>query len=390
MEEKNLIGAYGAWAAQIVGVARIIGREPGALSLRSGKFTDVDAWRSQARARVWERLAAPELPETPSVRVEESRVFDGLHVERLSWQLPYGPRTEAVFLKPAGTTERLPGILALHDHGGIKYFGWRKIAQAEEATHPLIREHRDDDYGGLAWANEIARRGYAVLVHDTFAFGSRRVRIAEVSEVLARGVQDPGPDETTEEIRAYNRWAGEHEHILAKSLFSAGTTWPALYLREDQVALSILCARSDVDAARVGCGGLSGGGLRTVYLAGLDDRIRCCFCAGFLTTWQDFLLHKSHTHTWMTYTPLLPRDLDFPEILGLRAPLPTLALHSTEDPLFTNAEVEISGQILQEVYTRAGAPEAFRLSCYSGGHKLDIPMQAEAFNWLDRWLAPNR
>ncbi len=382
MQEMNLIGAYGDWAAGLVG------RAPGALSLRSGKFADIDEWRRHACGRVWDCLAAPDLPDLPSVRTEWSGTVDGLHVEQLSWQLPYGPPTSAVLLKPADANPgaRLPGVLALHDHGGIKYFGWRKIAQGDVPAHPVIVEHRDDDYGGKAWANELARRGYAVLVHDTFAFGSRRVRVAEVSETIRRGAQDPGPDETSEEITAYNRWTGDHEHILAKSLFSAGTTWPAVYLREDQVALSVLCARPDVDAARIGCGGLSGGGLRTVYLAGLDDRVRCCFCAGFLTTWRDLVLTKNYTHTWMTYTPLLPRDLDFPEILGLRAPAPSLVLHSTEDPLFTNTEVDVSEEILADVYRRAGAPEAFRLARYPGGHKLDVPMQKEAFDWLDRWI----
>jgi dienelactone hydrolase len=378
----NMIGAYGPWAAQLVG------REPGACSLRSGRFTDLDAWRQQARARVWDCLLAPELPPLPAVTVEWTGIYDGLHAEKLSWQLPYGPRTEAVLLKPAGADaqEKLPAILALHDHGGLKYFGWRKIAQIEETMHPILRAHRDDDYGGLAWANEAARRGYAVLVPDTFPFGSRRVRIADVPTAIARGSEDPGPEETPESIAAYNRWASDHETIMAKALFCAGTTWPGVYLREDQVALGLLCARPDVDTARVACGGLSGGGMRTVFLAGLDDRIRCCFCAGFFTTWQDFLLYKNYTHTWMTYVPLLPRDLDFPEILGLRAPAPTLVLNCTEDPLFTLSEVEIGGQIVAEVYRRAGAPEAFRLAHYPGGHQLNVPMQAEAFAWLDRWL----
>jgi dienelactone hydrolase len=380
--DKNLLGAYGPWAAQIVG------RQPGLFSLRSGRYNDLDAWRREAQARVWERLAAPDLPETPALQVEWSGTTpDGLVAERLSWQLSYGPRTEAVLLKPAGTPDgKLPAILALHDHGGMKYFGWRKIAQIEEPSHPLLVEHREQGYGGLAWANEIAKRGYVVLVPDTFTFGSRRVRIADVSPRIANGVQDPGPDEAPDAIRAYNRWAGEHEHIVAKSLFSAGTTWPAVTLRDDQVALSILCARPEVEATRVGCGGLSGGGLRTVYLAGLDHRIQCCVCAGFMTTWTDFLLNKSYTHTWMTYAPLLPRELDFPEVLGLRAPKPTLVQHCLEDPLFTNEEVEESDRILIDVYSRAGAPEAFRLSSYPGGHKLDAPMQAEAFAWFDRWL----
>lgn len=378
--ELNLIGAYGAWAAEIVG------RKTGAFSLRSGRFSDADSWREQARNRVWELLAAPEPPKTPEVSVDWTGRYDGLAVERLSWQTPYGPRTEAVFLKPAGAVEPLPAILALHDHGGMKYFGWRKIARIQPELHPILQEHQESGYGGLAWANEVAKRGYAVLVPDAFTFGSRRVKVADTPpQIVGQGV-DPSPDEPSEEIVAYNRWAGEHEHIMAKALFSAGTTWPSLYLRDDQTALSILSERPDVIPERIGCGGLSGGGLRTVFLAGMDDRIQRCFCAGFMTTWRDLVLYKNYTHTWMTYVPLLPHDLDFPEILGLRAPKPSLVLHCTSDPLFTNEEVEVSRRILAEVYERAGAPEAFRLTCYEGGHKFDAPMQAEAFDWLDAGL----
>ncbi len=78
---------------------------------------------------------------------------------------------------------------------------------------------------------------------------------------------------------------------------------------EDQRALDYLCSREDVDSERVGCAGLSGGGLRTVYLGGIDARIRCACCVGMMSTWRDYLLDKCHTHTWMIYIPLLPRDL---------------------------------------------------------------------------------
>ena len=173
---------------------------------------------------------------------------------------------------------------------------------------------QDDAYGGLPWANEIAKRGYAVLVHDTFPFASRRVRVADVpAEVAKKGV-DPQPADA-EGVATYNVFAGEHEHIMEKSLLSAGTTWPGVYVVEDMRALDVLCARADVDVSRVGCAGLSGGGMRTVFLGGLDDRIKCAVAVGFMTTWRDFLLDKCCTHTWMAYVPLLPRDLDFPEIL---------------------------------------------------------------------------
>jgi predicted esterase len=88
----------------------------------------------------------------------------------------------------------------------------------------------------------------------------------------------------------------------------------------------------------------------------------------------------------MCYVPLLPNELDYPEILGLRVPLPTLVLNDTDDPLFTLPEMERAERILREVYAKAGASDHFHCSYYPGGHKFDLPMQAEAFDWFDRWL----
>src|SRR4030095_1634134 len=188
-------------------------------------------------------------------------------------------------------------------------------------------------------ANEIAKRGYAVLVHDTFPFASRRVLTADVPERLRQGAGDADLADA-DAIAKYNAFAGQHEHIMEKSVLSRGTPWPGVYVVEDQRALDVLCARPDVDASRVGCAGLSGGGMRTVYLGGLDDRIRCAVAVGFMTTWRDFVLDKCFTHTWMAYVPLLPKDLEFPEILALRAPAPTMVLTCTEAPLYTVSEMQ--------------------------------------------------
>lgn len=379
--DENMIGAYGPWAAGLVGEG------PARLSFRHPRFSraDLDDWRSQARQRLRERLLMPDSGGVPDAIVQDRFREDGLEIERLSWQLPYGPPTEAVFLKPAGAEGRLPAILALHDHGGMKYFGWRKICRLPNSLHPMMRRHQEDHYGGAAWANEIARRGYAVLVHDTFTFGSRRVRLGDVPPVLRGDRKEVNPEDENE-IADYHRWAADHEDIMAKSLFCAGTTWPGVFLGEDMRALDYLCSRPDVDPGRVGCGGLSGGGLRTVLLAGSDDRIACAVCVGMMTTWRDYLLNKCYTHTWMCYVPLLPPDLDYPEILGLRVPLPTLVQNDIEDPLFTLPEMERADRILSEVYGKAGADDRYRCTFYPGPHKFDRAMQQEAFAWFDRWL----
>ena len=94
--------------------------------------------------------------------------------------------------------------------------------------------------------------------------------------------------------------------MIAKSLFSAGMTWPGVFVYDDQRALDYLASRPDVDPTRLGCAGLSGGGLRTVMLTGADERIRCSCCVGMMTTWRDYLLNKCFTHTWMCYVPGTP------------------------------------------------------------------------------------
>ncbi|MFM7196228.1 MAG: alpha/beta hydrolase family protein, partial [Bacteroidota bacterium] len=151
--------------------------------------------------------------------------------------------------------------------------------------------------------------------------------------------------------------------------------------------LNYLCSRPEVDPTRVGCCGLSSGGLRSLYLAGMDDRIAASVCVGMMTTWRDFCFSKAYMHTWMIYPPGLPKDLDYPEILGLRVPLPTLVQNCREDQLFSLPEVERADRMLGEVFRKAGAENRYKCTFYPGGHRFDREMQTEAFAWLDSHLA---
>ncbi len=378
-KDISIIGSYGAWANSINENKLPV------FSFRRKEWKNLEIWKKASRQCLTERLSIPDIGGTPRVNINKQYSFDGLQIEELSWQLPYGRSTEAIVLKPLHAKSKLPGILAFHDHGSDKYFGCSKITRTSDNQHPFMKVHQQEYYGNLAWANEIAKRGYVVLVSDAFTFASRRIMFQDVPMHMRSGLNDEHP-ENDDNIKAYNIWAADHEHVIAKSLFSAGTTWPGVFFAEDKKALDILCAREDVDANRIGCGGLSGGGIRTVFMAGLDPRIKCAVDVGFMTTWKDFILNKSFTHTWMTYVPVLPNELDFPEILGLRVPLPTLVLNNIDDTLFTLPEMNHAEKILNEVYKKAGAENYFKCSYHPGPHKFNEQMQEEAFNWFDRWL----
>lgn len=378
-ENLSIIGLYGQWCSSLTE------NKLPSLSFRNKEWSDPAKWQITAKSCLEKRLSIPDIGGIPEVRIKRQYNYDGLQVEELSWQLPYGRPTDAILMKPENAKTPLPGILAFHDHGGNKYFGTRKITKTNIVQHPIMIEHQQNYYSGKAWANEIAKKGYVVLVPDSFPFASRRVMFQDVPEGLRQGMNDDNPEDP-KNIEAYNKWAADHESVMAKSLFSAGTTWPGVFFGEDRKALDILCSRKDVDTDRIGCGGLSGGGMRTVFMGGLDPRIKCAVCVGFMTTWNDFVLNKSFTHTWMTYVPILPNELDFPEILGLRVPLPTLVLNNSEDDLYTLPEMIAADRILQDVFKKANAADQYKCSFYPGGHKFDSKMQSEAFDWFDLWL----
>ncbi|HPB13643.1 MAG: hypothetical protein IPI69_08070 [Bacteroidales bacterium] len=375
----SIIGSYGPWAAGL------LDNQLPLYSFRRDNWKSLAKWVKPAKRRYLERLSMPAFGGLPQVNVTRKYTYDGLYIEEMNWALPNGGRCEAILLKPADASGRLPGVLAFHDHSGNKYFGTAKIVRTSDKEHPMMQEHKKDMYEGRAWANDLAKRGYVVLASDAFPFASRRVMLKDVPESQRQGLTDPDPGDQ-DGIRAYNRWAGQHEHIMAKSLFSAGTTWPAVFLAEDIKALDVLCAREDVDSEKIGCCGLSGGGMRSVFIAGADERIKCAIPVGFMTTWRDLVLDKATSHTWMTYVPLLPNELDFPEILGLRIPLPSLVLNNSEDPLFTLGEMKRADEILKKVYEKSGAAGNYKCSFHPGPHKFDAAMQEEAFEWFDRWL----
>ena len=80
---------------------------------------------------------------------------------------------------------------------------------------------------------------------------------------------------------AVNRVCGFYEHLTAKTIFAAGATWPGIHVWDDRRTLAYLASRPEVDPERIGCAGLSGGGIRTAHLVGAEPRVKVACVAGF-------------------------------------------------------------------------------------------------------------
>ncbi len=377
--KKLLLGDFSTWLSEHVKADEIP-----QYSFLHNEHTDVELWQKEARVLFEHYLLAPAFP-LPSVKVVWTKTYDNLHIEKLTWALPFGPLTECYFLKPIHHREPLRGVLGLHDHGLNKILGKSKIVRVEEETEERILSYQDEMYGGRAWANELAKKGYAVLVHDVFPFESRRILPSDIPQQVVSSLMKE-KESVDDEDSWYNEFAHHMESVIAKSIFTAGFTWPGITLAEDRIALQILAQREDVDASRIGCCGISLGGLRTNYLAGSSEMIKCAVTAGFMTTWNDFILHKAHTHTWMYSIPGLPQNMKYSDIVSMMAPSPLLVLSCIDDELFTLSEVKKAEKNLRAVYAKAGYSNNFDHHYHKGPHQFSIEMQKEAFEWLDRWL----
>jgi hypothetical protein len=83
----------------------------------------------ESRRRAKESFAFTIADEQPrDIRSGRSWTADGVRGEEISWSVGFGPRTEGFVLKPLESEGRLPGVVALHDHGHFKFFGKEKIA----------------------------------------------------------------------------------------------------------------------------------------------------------------------------------------------------------------------------------------------------------------------
>ena len=354
------------------------------LSYLSRSWPELEVWRMRAKAKVFELLSFYP-PETPlNAKVHAQREEDDIVVEEISYDMPYGPRTEGFILYPKKRTGRLPAVVALHDHGGFKYYGKEKITAIPNEPEILV-EFKKECYSGRSWATELAKRGFVVLTVDVFLFGSRKVPVDSLNEEFQGRFDGLKPD-SRNYIERYNEFAGEHEHLLAKTILAAGSTWPGVFTYEDRRGVDYLLTRPEVDPDRIGCGGLSGGGLRTIFLAGLDPRIRCAVCVGFMSTFREMLGNHIKCHTWMLYVPYLYRFLDMPDVIALRAPAPLMVQYDEEDPLYSIEGQQLADRKIAQIYSNVGYPENYDGKFYPGPHKFDAEMQEDAFKWFEKWL----
>ncbi|MFC7404239.1 dienelactone hydrolase family protein [Georgenia alba] len=338
------------------------------------------------------RLLGVPRPEPAHVRTAGAWEQDGVEVTELHWSVGFGPPTRAWALRPAGTAGPLPGVLALHCHGGVKSVGAAELLRTP-ADPAVAQRARRDLYGGRALAKDLARAGFAVLAHDTFGWGARRFTLdpppsgvqsalAGAEALWAATGTTPAPAELAD--TRYDAAAAAHEHVVAKAAGYLGTTFAGMVAYDDLVALGVLRGLDGVDADRTAVVGMSGGGGRAAQLAALDPRLTAAVVVAMMTTTQALFPAHVDAHSWLLASPLGP-DWGLPRLAAGRRRHDLMVLSFDQDELFPSEGVRDAHRELRERYAEPGSA-ALEEAILPGPHAFPPEAQDRAVEFLVRSL----
>jgi Carbon-nitrogen hydrolase len=270
------------------------------------------------------------------------------------------------------------GEVAAQEKGmGIYFEMLRSLPPKEPSLSFLAKDWHDVD----RWRTEARAK-----VVELMDFSPKK--ISPNSSFDSKRSEVEGLETTSDDfVQAYNiYWDAIESSITISTVLNVGATWPGILFYEDQRSVDYLVSRPEVDPNKIGCGGLSGGGLRSNFLGGLDPRIKAAFCVGWMSSIGGMLRNHIRGNSLAMYVPNLFRLLDIPDIMALRAPSPLLVQYDREDGLFSlEGQTEAHSKI-SKIYEKMGRPDGYEGKFYAGGHKFDIEMQDDAFKWLTEIL----
>ena len=364
-------------------VERLAGGAEYAYSFLQPHFRDWNAYRLIAREKILDAFAYRPAFVTPQAEVVDRADLGDYIREKIVFSTSPELRVPAYVLIPKGLKGPAPAIVDLHSHGGMFLFGKEKVIDfGDNQNHPAMVAYHKENYEGRPTATYWVRRGYVVITIDAFMFGERRVLMPEDEVRFGRDRAKYAADT----VAKLNQVCRGKEAEIVKGLTFAGMTWPGIATWDDMRTVDYLLTRPEVDPRRIGCVGVSFGGHRTLFLAGLDERIAAACVVGFMSAVRPMIRQHAEKHSFVHFVPHLHRGLDLPDVVALAAPRPLMVQQCKQDKLFPLAGMEAAVEKIASIYRKAGVPDKFSGRFYDVPHRFSLAMQDDAAMFFDQHL----
>ena len=215
-------------------------------------------------------------------------------------------------------------------------------------------------------AANLALKGFVVLTFDPIGQGEREQTYCRQLDAPAAG------------------WS-VNEHLQAGAqCILAGRSVARYFIWDALRALDYLAGRPEVDAARLGATGCSGGGALTTFIGALDPRLKAVVPASFINSYR-VLFAGPNPDSEMSFPGLIARGLDTADFVELAAPTPWL-IQATEGDYFTPAGARLVYEEARRWYGLYGAEDKLRFFVGPGPHGTPLECREGLYDWMIRWL----
>ncbi len=309
------------------------------------EIADAEDWpeqREEYRQQLLYMLGLDPMPEPTPLEAEVTGTLehDEFTVERVHFQSLPGLYVTANLYIPNDVDEPAPVALYLCGHAS-------RVEDGVSLGNKTAYQHHP------AW---FARHGYVSLVVDT-------IQLGEI-QGLHHGTHREG------------MWWWN----------SRGYTPAGVEAFNAMRAIDYLETREEADTSRVGVTGRSGGGIGSLYLAALDERVTVAAPVAGITDIHnhvvDFLTPR---HCDCNYFPNLYR-FDYARIVSLIAPRHLLIANTDRDPIFPLDGVQRVHAETRNTYEQLGIEEDMGLAIAVGGHSDSQPLRMPVFHWFNLYL----
>ena len=265
--------------------------------------------------------------------------YPGYTLQKYSLEICDNLQSAVFVLEPKNTKKPTPGVVALCGHG----YGVRHILNISKNGRKKYFRYIDNYQKNFAV--ELAKKGCTVIAPELFGFGEARLKKDLVKPFYISSCDD-----------------------LSHHLLPYGLTTASLRVYQAVKCVDVLIQMENVDKNRVGCMGISGGGLTALYASVLDERIRKIVISGYVNTFRDSILSMWHCPD--NYIPDILRVGEIYDFASSLAPRELLIESGRKDKLFPiDASLEAHEKI-RKVYALADSSDKLHIDVFDGKHSV--------------------
>jgi dienelactone hydrolase len=297
---------------------------------------DAEAWQRSLAAKLTELLGGFPGERSPlRPAVIETRTFAAYRREKVVFDSRPGVSVLAYVLMPTRARTPTATMICVPGHGR----GVDDIVGIDERG----RDRTDKSGYQHDFAIQVAEAGLAAVAIEPMGFGCRRDAL-NAARGLAQKACEP----------------------VAGGALLIGQTLIGWRVWDIMRTIDYIAARPDLDASRVGCMGISGGGTATLFATALEPRLRVAMVSGYLNTFRDSI--GSLAHCVDNYVPGILNWAEMHDVAGLIAPRPLFVESGERDRIFPIAASVASFAAVRDIYRVFGAETAIEQEVFSDEH----------------------